>query len=200
MSEYLTTGQAARAIGVSISALQRWTQDGLVTPALTTPGGRYRWDVNNLLEQLGGRPATASKPPAEPPLPPVVLAVITSRFGVAIGKRAEPPPAWSFIGGAEIEDGETAEQTAVRTAREDAQIAVKAGANLGHRVHPVTQRLVTYVACTPAGRGTEATAISPGDEHRFTEVKWAGRDEATGLMPDMDPRVLAHLNRVVRVR
>lgn len=132
-------------------------------------------------------------------MPPVVLAIITSRLGVAIGKRTEPPPSWAFIGGAEIEDGESAEQTAVRTAREDAQLAVKAGSNLGHRVHPITGRLVVYVACTPATRGGDL-AISPGDEHRFTEVKWAGRTEATELMPDMDPRVLAHLNRVLRVR
>jgi 8-oxo-dGTP diphosphatase len=200
MANFVTTGQAARAIGVSISALQSWAKDRIVQPALTTPGGRYRWDVNDLLRQLGGRPATP-RPTSDsgpPPLPPVVLAVITAREGVAIGKRAEPPPPWSFIGGAEIEDGETAEQTAVRTAREDAQIAVRAGTNLGHRVHPVTGRLVTYVACVPATKGDHP--ITPGDEHRFTEVKWAGLAEATELMPDMDPRALAHLQRVMRRR
>jgi 8-oxo-dGTP diphosphatase len=197
MSEYLTTGQAAKALGLSISALQRWAQDGIVTPAFKTPGGRMRWTVDSLLAQLGGDQAAIRQPGSITPAP-VVLAVITSREGVAIGKRTEPPPPWSFIGGAEIEDGESAEDTAVRSAREDAQLAVKPGANLGQRLHPVTGRLVTYIACTPATRGEHP--ISAGDPHRFTEVKWVGLSEAQQLMPDMDTGVLAHLTRVVRRR
>lgn len=204
MSEYLTTGQVARALGLSIDALQQWAKDGLVTPAFRTPGGRMRWKTDELLAQLG-----ADRPQANPagwpgkqqntgtPLPPIVLAVITAREGVAIGKRAEPPPPWSFIGGAEIEDGESANTTAIRSAREDARLQVKPGPNLGQRVHPATGRLVTYIACTPA---TREHSIELGDEHRFTEVKWASLSEATALMPDMAAEALAHLQRVMKRR
>jgi 8-oxo-dGTP diphosphatase len=197
MSEYLTTGQVAKRLGLSTAAIQRWTKDGIITPDFETPGGRARWTVDNLLGQLGG--STAAVRPPETIVPaPVVLAVITSRDGVAIGKRTEPPPPWSFIGGAEIEDGETTEQTAVRAAREDAGLQVKPGANLGQRLHPATKRLVTYIACTPATKGEHP--LTPGDPFRFSEMHWASLGQAQELMPDMDPRALAHLSRVMRRR
>lgn len=199
MSEYVTTGQAARAIGVSISALQQWAKDGIVQPDFKTPGGRMRWTIDGLLHQLGSTTVPERRPASTPVPVPVVLAVITSRHGVAIGKRAEPPPPWSFIGGAEIEDGESANTAAVRVALEDAQIKVRAGTHLGQRLHPATNRLVTYIACVPSTRAPEHP-IMAGDPHRFTEVTWVSLSEATSLMPDMDPRVMAHLSRVMRRR
>jgi 8-oxo-dGTP diphosphatase len=198
MSEYLTTGQAARALGLSIDSLQRWAKDGLVTPAFTTRGGRYRWLLDDLLAQLGApnvRAAAGARLERSTP-PPVVLAVITATEGVVVGKRAEPPPAWSFPG-AEMEDDETAEQTAIRTVREDTGLTVRPGANLGHRIHPATGRLVTYIAANVASRDH---TLVVGDEHRYTELKWASLAEATALMPDMAAEALAHLERVMRRR
>jgi len=53
MSERLVpTGDAARAIGVGRSTLARWMAEGLVKPALVTPGGHARWDVDDLRRQL----------------------------------------------------------------------------------------------------------------------------------------------------
>jgi hypothetical protein len=51
---YVTTGAAARAIGVGLSTLQRWAHEGLVTPAYRTPGprGQFRWDIDDLRRQL----------------------------------------------------------------------------------------------------------------------------------------------------
>jgi len=49
---YVTTRVAAKAIGVGVSTLQRWTARGLVTPALRTPGGQERWDIEDLKAQL----------------------------------------------------------------------------------------------------------------------------------------------------
>jgi predicted site-specific integrase-resolvase len=49
---YVTTRVAAKAIGVGVSTLQRWTARGLVTPALRTPGGQARWDIEDLKAQL----------------------------------------------------------------------------------------------------------------------------------------------------
>jgi DNA-binding transcriptional MerR regulator len=51
-SELVSTGEAARAIGVGRATLARWWQDGLVTPDLVTAGGHARWDVDRLREQL----------------------------------------------------------------------------------------------------------------------------------------------------
>ena len=49
---YVTTRIAAKAIGVGVSTLQRWAARGLVRPALRTPGGQARWDVEDLKAQL----------------------------------------------------------------------------------------------------------------------------------------------------
>ena len=48
----VATGAAAKAIGVAHSTLARWWMEGAVTPALVTPGGHARWDLDDLREQL----------------------------------------------------------------------------------------------------------------------------------------------------
>jgi hypothetical protein len=32
--------------------LSRWAAEGLLKPAMITPGGRYRWNLGHLREQL----------------------------------------------------------------------------------------------------------------------------------------------------
>lgn len=49
---YVTTGEAARLLGVSIRSLQQWVKDGKVTPDFVTPGGHARWDVDRLRAEL----------------------------------------------------------------------------------------------------------------------------------------------------
>lgn len=48
----VSTGEAARALGVAVRTLQRWVREGAVTPDLTTAGGHHRFDVERLREQL----------------------------------------------------------------------------------------------------------------------------------------------------
>lgn len=48
----VTTGEAARALGIAPTTLARWAGSGLVTPALRTRGGHYRWNLTALREQL----------------------------------------------------------------------------------------------------------------------------------------------------
>lgn len=48
----MPTGVAAKAIGVDRGTLVRWWQQHMVTPALVTPGGHARWDVDDLRRQL----------------------------------------------------------------------------------------------------------------------------------------------------
>jgi predicted site-specific integrase-resolvase len=51
----LPTAEAAKAVGVDRRTLQRWWKAGDVTPAIVTPGGHARWDVEDLMKQLRGR-------------------------------------------------------------------------------------------------------------------------------------------------
>ncbi|MQA13005.1 MAG: MerR family transcriptional regulator [Pseudonocardiaceae bacterium] len=53
MSDRLvTTGQAARALGIDSSTLARWARSGMVKPDLVTAGGHARWDVDRLRAEL----------------------------------------------------------------------------------------------------------------------------------------------------
>lgn len=49
---YVTTGQAARELGVDIRSLQRWVKAGLIEPDHVTPGGHMRWDVERVRADL----------------------------------------------------------------------------------------------------------------------------------------------------
>lgn len=55
MSHYVTTGEAARALGVSSATLTRWKAAGSVTPAEETVGGHFRWDLASLRAQVRRR-------------------------------------------------------------------------------------------------------------------------------------------------
>jgi DNA-binding transcriptional MerR regulator len=52
VARLVPTGVAAREIGVDVRTLQRWAAEGLVKPALVTPGGHLRWDLDDLKAQL----------------------------------------------------------------------------------------------------------------------------------------------------
>jgi excisionase family DNA binding protein len=54
-SDYVTTREAAKAIGVGHMTLLRWMKAGQVTAAARTPGGQYRWDLDDLRRQLAER-------------------------------------------------------------------------------------------------------------------------------------------------
>ncbi len=104
---HVTTGKAAEALGVSLTTLQRWAHQGLVTPALRTAGGHFRWDLDDLRGQLNAMNPTAQHDSASfRALQPVVAAIVTSKMGVLIGRRNDGKPPWTFIAG-EIEPGES---------------------------------------------------------------------------------------------
>ena len=48
----ITTAQAARVLGIHRSTLVRWAQQGTVRPEYTTPGGQFRWNLDDLRRQL----------------------------------------------------------------------------------------------------------------------------------------------------
>ena len=48
----VTTGAAARALGIDRSTLTRWAAAGVTRPAVRTAGGHMRWDLDQLRAQL----------------------------------------------------------------------------------------------------------------------------------------------------
>jgi len=118
----------------------------------------------------------------------VVAAVVTSPLGVLVGRRRDEFPLWTFAGG-HIEDGETPQAAAEREVLEEAGLPVTASnGEIGRRVHPVTGRLIVYVACRAAGES--AVVANPGE---LTDVRWASADVLEELMPDIFPPALAYI-------
>lgn len=108
---------------------------------------------------------------------PVVAAIITSHLGVLLGRRNDGKPPWTFIAG-EIEPGESPADAAVREAKEEAGLRIKAGGLIGRRVHPGTGRTMVYMAAQP----THGTDVFVGDEDELAEVRWSSLTEADELM------------------
>jgi 8-oxo-dGTP pyrophosphatase MutT (NUDIX family) len=174
---HVTTGKAAEALGVSLTTLQRWAHLGLVTPALRTAGGHFRWDIDDLRRQLRAMDRTASRDATRPEPQPVVAAIVTSEHGVLIGRRNDGSPPWTFIAG-EIEPGESPADAGIREVKEEAGLLVAAGPEIGRRVHPATGRTMIYMAARP----THGTDIFVGDRDELAEVRWVTLAEADKLM------------------
>jgi 8-oxo-dGTP diphosphatase len=119
---------------------------------------------------------------------PVVAAIITSPLGMLITRRKDGKPPYGFLTG-EIEPGESAEDAALREAKEEAGLIVKASALLGERVHPQTARHMIYLAASP----THGTDTHVGDEAELAEVRWVALAEAEQLMPGMYEPVREYL-------
>jgi 8-oxo-dGTP diphosphatase len=84
---------------------------------------------------------------------------------------------WQFPAGA-IEEGESPEEAAVREAREETDLSVKASKNLGHRVHPATGRTMYYVACDVVAGNARVS-----DDEELEDFTWA----TLGQLPDYIP-------------
>jgi DNA-binding transcriptional MerR regulator len=49
---WITTGELADALGLSVRTIQRYRVDGLITPELVTRGGHGRWDLEKVRQQI----------------------------------------------------------------------------------------------------------------------------------------------------
>ena len=186
---YLTTGQAAKILNVSLTTLQKWAHSGVLTPALTTPGGHFRWDLEDLKRQL------ATKPPdqAMSDLPQVAAAVVTSARRVLITERPDGVPPWSFPT-TEVEADETPETAAVRAVRQKIGLETQATGLIGQRSHPVTGRVLIYVAAVP----TDGDDIQAIDEESVSDALWLTFAEAVDLLQGMFVPARDYLSRTLQ--
>lgn len=197
MSQYVSSGVAARAVGVSLSTLNRWAAAGIVKPVFRTPGGQFRWDVDDLRKQLHftvpDTQATTPAATAATPEPyPVVAAIVTSDQGVLVGRRNDGTPPWTFIAGT-VAVGESPADAAIREVKEETGCLVAAGDIIGRRVHPATGRTMIYMSAKP----THGTDVFVGDEHELAEVRWVNLAKLDKLMPDMFEPVREYLRRTL---
>lgn len=49
---WITTGELARELGLSVRTIQRYRTDGLITPEIVTRGGHGRWDLEKVRDQI----------------------------------------------------------------------------------------------------------------------------------------------------
>ncbi|NYV73135.1 NUDIX hydrolase [Streptomyces sp. UH6] len=84
---------------------------------------------------------------------------------------------WQFPAGG-IEEGETAEAAAVRETLEETGLTVKSVRLLGERVHPKTQRQMSYTACEVVD-GEARVA----DDDELDAVAWVAHGEIAEYVP-----------------
>lgn len=111
--------------------------------------------------------------------PGISAAIIVNGGRVLMVRRAvkEGELMWQFPAGA-IEGGESAEQAAVRETREETGLTVEAIKLLGERVHPQTNRLMSYTAC--AMLSGEARVADPEE---LDAVAWVSHAEIPNYVP-----------------
>jgi len=125
---------------------------------------------------------------------PVVAVIVTSGNAVLVTRRKDGRPSYGFVAG-EIKPGEHPAQAAEREVREETGLQVRAGDEIGRRIHPATGRALVYVAAFPAGPRTEVSAC---DGSGLGAVFWADLAEAERLMPGVFPPVRVYLARALR--
>jgi 8-oxo-dGTP pyrophosphatase MutT (NUDIX family) len=193
---YLSSGAAARALGIGRTTLWRWQQAGLIRPAFETPKGQARWDLADLHRQLRQNQVEefrVPEPAATPEHQPVVAAIVTSHLGVLAGRRNDGKPPWGFITG-EIEPGENQVDAAIREVKEETGLEVRAGHHeIGRRVHPKTGRTMIYLACSPVA----GTDVFVGDPEELAEVRWLSLAEVDTLLRGVFEPVREHLGRLI---
>jgi 8-oxo-dGTP diphosphatase len=111
--------------------------------------------------------------------PGISAAIITHEGRVLMVRRRvkEGQLSWQFPAG-EIEAGESPEQAAVREAHEETGLTVAPVRFLGGRVHPKTQRSMSYTACSVVA-GTAHVA----DAEELAELAWCTHAEIPRYVP-----------------
>lgn len=111
--------------------------------------------------------------------PGISAAIIVQDGKVLMVRRrvSEGELMWQFPAG-QIEDGEAAEDAAVRETIEETGLVVTSIKLLGERIHPKTGRMMSYTACEPV-QGEARVA----DEDELDAVAWVAHGEIADYVP-----------------
>ncbi|MER8056962.1 MULTISPECIES: NUDIX hydrolase [unclassified Streptomyces] len=111
--------------------------------------------------------------------PGITAAIVVHEGRVLMVRRrvSEGQLSWQFPAG-EVEPGEAREEAAVRETQEETGLTVAAVKLLGERVHPKTDRLMSYTACEVLG-GTAYVA----DTEELAELAWVAHGEIPKYVP-----------------
>ena len=111
--------------------------------------------------------------------PGISAAIIVDGGKVLMVRRriSEGELMWQFPAGA-IEAGESAEAAAARETEEETGLTVKVLRLLGERVHPKTQRLMSYTACEPVSGEAHVA-----DDDELDAVAWVTLAEIPEYVP-----------------
>ncbi|MER6101793.1 NUDIX hydrolase [Streptomyces sp. NPDC001832] len=126
--------------------------------------------------------------------PGIAAAIVVCEGRVLLVRRrvSEGKLSWQFPAG-EVELGESREDAAVRETQEETGLDVAAVKLLGERIHPATDRLMSYTACEVVG-GTAHVA----DSDELAELAWVTHAEIPQYVPHglLGP-VQAHLDAML---
>lgn len=111
--------------------------------------------------------------------PGISAAIIVADGKVLMVRRAvkEGELMWQFPAGA-IEDGEGAQEAAVRETLEETGLTVEAVRLIGERVHPKTGRLMSYTAASVISGEARVE-----DDEELDAVAWVSHAEIPSYVP-----------------
>lgn len=111
--------------------------------------------------------------------PGISAAIIVADGKVLMVRRAvkEGKLSWQFPAGA-IEDGEGAEDAAVRETLEETGLTVEAVRLIGERIHPNTGRLMSYTAAAVVSGEAHVA-----DDEELDAVAWVSHAEIPNYVP-----------------
>jgi len=196
--------EAAEITGVPRRTLQRWLEEGKLTP-WTIEGDRRRFvDLDEIKALREPRPEPRRAPEPEPEsepesIPPIAMAIIVKDGRVLMTRRRLEKPvlgggvlSWTPPAG-KLEPDETPEQTVVREMREEIGCEVRVLRLLASRIHPRSpeRRLHHYFA----------VEIVSGEAHRadideIAEVRWCTLEEADTMVEPyggFEPEIRAYI-------
>lgn len=169
-------------------------EEGLTLAPLAKKLGVSRTRAHEFLQARPDEPEPQEEPSTMPEPVPVAVAVVSSPLGVLTGRRRDGDPPLGFISG-NIEPGESAADAAIREVKEETGLVIKTGRIIGRRLHPQTNRFLTYVAAWPASADTGIKVL---DDEELAAVQWMSFTEITDVLgTDLFEPVRKHLKRTL---
>jgi 8-oxo-dGTP diphosphatase len=127
----------------------------------------------------------------------VVVSIVENdgRFLLVHRRLPEGRLGWVFPGG-KVEDGERESEASAREVREETGIICQPKHELDSRIHPDSERMVSYWICSYAGG--EPEILEP---HKIDDVAWLSPTEIEErITSDLSPAVAAHIASAANVK